>query len=104
LNGRGGLLGRPVKLVIYDDKSDAKEAVSLAEKVITIDKVDLLLGGYPGTACTAVMPLAEKYKMVYVSMGGHINPFPRYTYSFGATSYGRMAVSRFFEDEDHSSG
>ena len=84
INGRGGLLGRPVKLQIYDDKSDAKEAVSLIEKVITVDKADLLLGGYPGTACTAVMPVAEKYKMVYVSMGGHMKSFSQgYTYSFG---------------------
>ena len=85
VNAKGGLLGRPVKLVIYDDRSDAKEAVSLAEKAITVDKVDLLLGGYPGTACTAVMPLAEKYKMVYVSMGGHMKSFSQgYTYSFGS--------------------
>jgi branched-chain amino acid transport system substrate-binding protein len=85
VNGKGGLLGRPVKLIIYDDKSDAKEAVSLAEKAITVDKVDLLLGGYPGTACTAVMPVAEKYKMVYVSMGGHMKSFSQgYTYSFGS--------------------
>ena len=84
INGKGGLLGRPVKLLIYDDKSDAKEAVSLIEKVITVDKADLLLGGYPGTACTAVMPVAEKYKMVYVSMGGHMKSFSQgYTYSFG---------------------
>jgi branched-chain amino acid transport system substrate-binding protein len=84
INGKGGLLGRPVKLIIYDDKSDAKEAVSLIEKVITVDKADLLLGGYPGTACTAVMPVAEKYKMVYVSMGGHMVSFSQgYTYSFG---------------------
>lgn len=85
VNAKGGILGRPVKLIIYDDKSDAKEAVSLLEKAITVDKVDLLLGGYPGTACTAVMPLAEKYKMVYVSMGGHMKSFSQgYTYSFGS--------------------
>ncbi|MDI7260654.1 MAG: amino acid ABC transporter substrate-binding protein [Thermodesulfobacteriota bacterium] len=85
VNAKGGILGRPVKLVIYDDKSDAKEAVSLAEKVITVDKVDLLLGGYPGTACTAVMPVVEKYKMVYVSMGGHMRSFSQgYAYSFGS--------------------
>ena len=85
VNAKGGVLKRPVKLIIYDDKSDAKEAVSLLEKAITVDKVDLLLGGYPGTACTAVMPLAEKYKMVYVSMGGHMKSFSQgYTYSFGS--------------------
>jgi branched-chain amino acid transport system substrate-binding protein len=50
----------------------------------TVDKVDLLFGGYPGTAARAVMPLAEKHKYVYVSMGGHMKSFQQgYTYSFG---------------------
>lgn len=79
-----GLLGRPVKFVIYDDESDAKKAVTLAEKAITVDKVDLLFGGYPGTAARAVMPVAEKHKYVYVSMGGHMKSFEQgYQYCFG---------------------
>ncbi len=84
VNKKGGLLGRPVKLIIYDDESNASKAVTYAEKAITVDKVDLLFGGYPGTAARAVMPVAEKYKMVYVSMGGHMKSFSQgYTYSFG---------------------
>jgi branched-chain amino acid transport system substrate-binding protein len=84
-NTQGGLLGRPVKLIIYDDEGKPDSAVKLAEKAITVDKVDLLLGGYPGTAARAVMPVAEKYKMVYVSMGGHMASFMQgYTYSFGS--------------------
>jgi len=84
-NAQGGLLGRPVNLIIYDDEGKPDSAVKLAEKVITLDKVDLLLGGYPGTAARAVMPVAEKYKMVYVSMGGHMASFVQgYTYSFGS--------------------
>src|SRR4030042_2176787 len=47
-NAQGGLLGRPIKLIIYDDEGKADRAVKLAEKVITVDKVELLLGGYPG--------------------------------------------------------
>jgi branched-chain amino acid transport system substrate-binding protein len=84
-NASGGLLGRPVKLIIYDDQGKPDNAVKLAEKAITVDKVDLLLGGYPGTAARAVMPLAEKHKMVYASMGGHMKSFLQgYTYSFGS--------------------
>jgi len=61
------------------------KAVTFAEKAISVDKVDLLFGGYPGTAARAVMPVAEKHKMVYVSMGGHMKSFQQgYTYSFGA--------------------
>lgn len=84
INAKGGLLGRPVKLIIYDDESDKTKAANYLEKAITVDKVDLLLGGYPGTACTAQMPIAEKYKMVYNSMGGHMYSFEQgYKYCFG---------------------
>ena len=84
INAQGGLLGRQVEFIIYDDESDAKKAVTFAEKAITVDKVDLLFGGYPGTAARAVMPVAEKYKYVYVSMGGHMKSFEQgYTYSIG---------------------
>jgi len=84
INAKGGLLGREVVFKIYDDESNAGKAVTFAEKVITVDKVDLLFGGYPGTAARAVMPVAEKHKYVYVSMGGHMKSFEQgYTYSFG---------------------
>ncbi|MBW1921295.1 MAG: ABC transporter substrate-binding protein, partial [Deltaproteobacteria bacterium] len=49
-NAKGGLLGRKVVFKIYDDESNAGKAVTFAEKAITVDKVDLLFGGYPGTA------------------------------------------------------
>lgn len=84
VNEKGGLLGRPVEFKIYDDESNVNKAVTFAEKAITVDKVDLLFGGYPGTAARAVMPVAEKHKYVYVSMGGHMKSFEQgYTYSFG---------------------
>jgi branched-chain amino acid transport system substrate-binding protein len=84
VNAKGGLLGRKVEFKIYDDESNAGKAVTFAEKAITVDKVDLLFGGYPGTAARAVMPVAEKHKYVYVSMGGHMKSFEQgYTYSFG---------------------
>lgn len=84
VNAKGGLLGRPVEFKIYDDESSTAKAVTFAEKAITVDKVDLLFGGYPGTAARAVMPVAEKHKFVYVSMGGHMKSFEEgYTYSFG---------------------
>jgi len=84
INEKGGLLGRPVEFKIYDDESNVNKAVTFAEKAITVDKVDLLFGGYPGTAARAVMPVAEKHKFVYVSMGGHMKSFEQgYSYSFG---------------------
>lgn len=84
VNAQGGLLGRPVELVIYDDASDADKAVSLFEWVIAQDKVDLVLGGYPGTSAALQMPAAERHRMVYVSMGGHMPSFEQgFSFSFG---------------------
>lgn len=86
VNKEGGLLGRPVELVLYDDEGKPDKAVQLLEKAITVDKVDLLLGGYGGASCAAQMPVAERYGMVYVSMGGHMTSFSQgFKYSFSAT-------------------
>ncbi|MBX5491564.1 MAG: amino acid ABC transporter substrate-binding protein [Chloroflexi bacterium] len=69
LNARGGLLGRPVKLILYDDESDPNKAANLYERLITVDKVDLLLGPYPTPTDAAVIPIAERNGMVLVQGG-----------------------------------
>ncbi|MBW2138434.1 MAG: amino acid ABC transporter substrate-binding protein [Deltaproteobacteria bacterium] len=70
VNAKGGLLGRPVKLIIYDDESSADKAVGLYERLINVDKVDLLLGPYTSTIIYPVGRIAEKYKMVLLQGGG----------------------------------
>jgi len=85
VNARGGLLGRPVEVRILDDASSVERATSLLERLITVDRVDLILGGYPGTSAAAQMLVAERYRKVYISMGGHMASFSRgFKYSFGA--------------------
>lgn len=69
LNARGGLLGRPVKLVLYDDESDPNKAATLYERLLTVDKADLLLGPYPTPTDAAVIPIAERNGMVLVQGG-----------------------------------
>ena len=85
INKRGGLLGRPVKLIIYDDESNAEKAVTYYERAITVDKVDFVFGGYPGTSNVALMPLVEKYGKIFVGQGGHMKSFEQgFTYTFGS--------------------
>lgn len=85
INSKGGLLGRPVELVILDDSGKPEASVANVQRLITEDRVELLLGGYPGPSVAAQMPIADQYKMVYVSMGGHMASFSKgYTYTFGA--------------------
>ena len=67
INKRGGLLGRPVKLVYYDDRSDANTGVQLYEKLITADKVDLIVGPYSSGVTSAVSTVAEKHKVAMIS-------------------------------------
>jgi len=85
VNKRGGLLGRPVKMTVYPDQGNPEEAVAYYERAITIDKVDLVFGGYPGTSNVALMPLVEKYGKVFVGMGAHMKSFEQgFTYSFAS--------------------
>ncbi|MGE0716001.1 MAG: amino acid ABC transporter substrate-binding protein [Alphaproteobacteria bacterium] len=69
-NARGGILGRQVELVMYDDRSDPGTAVKLYERLITVDKVDLLLGPFGSASTSAASPVAEKHKMVMMNGGG----------------------------------
>ena len=69
MNKKGGLLGRPVKLILYDDQSDPTTAASLYEKLITVDKADLLLGPYSSAIVFAVPSVTEKYHKVMVEGG-----------------------------------
>ena len=67
LNAQGGLLGRTVEFLIYDDESDETTATRLYERLITEDKVDAILGPY-GTAITeAVADIPDKYRKVMVA-------------------------------------
>jgi branched-chain amino acid transport system substrate-binding protein len=70
INASGGLLGRPVKLIIHDDESSADKAVGLYERLISGDKVDLILGPYTSTIVYPVARITEKYKMVMLQGGG----------------------------------
>lgn len=67
LNAKGGLLGRKVELVIYDDQSQPATAVRLYEKLITEDKVDAVMGPYSSAVSEAVANVTEKYKKVMVA-------------------------------------
>ncbi len=69
LNERGGLLGKKVELLMMDDKSDKQTSIKLYEKLITDDKVDLLLAPYSSGITDAVANVNERYKMPIVAYG-----------------------------------
>jgi branched-chain amino acid transport system substrate-binding protein len=67
INAKGGLLGRKVDLVVYDDQSMPPTAVRLYEKLITEDKVDAVMGPYSSPVTEAAANVTEKYKKVMVT-------------------------------------
>ncbi|MFZ0403947.1 MAG: amino acid ABC transporter substrate-binding protein [Pseudolabrys sp.] len=70
INARGGLLGRPVKLVYYDDQSSPSQVPGIYAKLLDIDKVDLIISGYASTQIAAAMPVAIQKKKLFVSLFG----------------------------------
>src|SRR4051795_12275742 len=58
INAKGGLLGRPVKLVYYDDQSQPSPVPAIYTKLLDVDKVDLILGPYATVPAAAAMPVA----------------------------------------------
>ena len=88
VNARGGLLGNKVRLVHYDDESKPETGAKLYEKLITDDKVDLLIGPYSSAVTKAASTVAGKYNFPMVSSGdsdseiwrrGYKNIFGLYT-------------------------
>jgi branched-chain amino acid transport system substrate-binding protein len=59
VNAKGGLLGRKVELVVYDDKSSASETPAIYSKLLDIDKVDLLFAPYATVPTAPIMPLVK---------------------------------------------
>ena len=70
INARGGLLGRPIKLVYYDDQSNPSQVPGIYAKLLDIDKVDLIISGYASTQIAAAMPVAIQKKKLFISLFG----------------------------------
>jgi branched-chain amino acid transport system substrate-binding protein len=67
-NAKGGLLGRPVQLVYYDDQSNPSTVPGIYTKLLDVDKVDLVLGGYATNMVAPAMPVVIQRKKTFVSL------------------------------------
>jgi len=70
INEKGGLLGRPVELVYYDDQGSPANAPGIYEKLMGIDKVDLLIGPYSTNVIAAAMPAIIQRKRTTIGIFG----------------------------------
>jgi branched-chain amino acid transport system substrate-binding protein len=88
LNKGNGLLGRPVEWVLLDDQSKPELTRSLYEKLITVDKVDLLIGPYATSGILAAMGVAQRYQKVFVHHSFGMPHLAKYEMHFPTAAFG----------------
>ena len=69
-NRKGGLLGRPVQLVYYDDATQPANVPGIYTKLLEIDKVDLVVSGYGTNLIAPAMPIVMRKRLVFPSLFG----------------------------------
>jgi branched-chain amino acid transport system substrate-binding protein len=99
INAEGGVLGRKLELVEYDDASRSDKADGLTRRLIGIDKVDIIIGGSTTGATMTSMPLVEKAGMPFISLAGAagiVEPARKWVFKTPQTD--RMAAEKVFGD------
>ena len=70
INKKGGLLGRPVQLLYFDDQTNPATVPGIYTKLLDIDKVDLIIGGYGTNMLAPAMPIVVQRKKLFVGLLG----------------------------------
>jgi branched-chain amino acid transport system substrate-binding protein len=70
MNAKGGLIGRPVKLVYYDDQSNPATVPGIYTKLLEVDKVDLIVSGYGTNLIAPAMPVAIGHDRLFLGLFG----------------------------------
>ena len=88
LNRGTGLLGRPVEWVLFDDQSKPDVTRSLYEKLITVDKVDLIMGPYATSGILAAMGVAQRYQKMIIHHSFGMPHLANYEMHFPVAAFG----------------
>jgi len=70
INAKGGLMGRPVKLIYYDDQSNPATVPALYTKLLDVDKVDFIVSGYGTNQIAPAMPVAIQHDRLFFGLFG----------------------------------
>src|SRR5512144_607575 len=70
INKKGGLLGRPVEFVYYDDQTNPATVPGIYTKLLDVDKVDLIVSGYGTNVIAPTMPIAMQRKLLLIGLFG----------------------------------
>lgn len=99
LNADGGVLGRKIQLVVYDDGGRPDKAATFARRLIESDKVDLLIGGSTTGTSMAAIKVAEPAHVPFISLAGGVEIIePVKAWVFKTPHTDRMAAEKVFAD------
>jgi branched-chain amino acid transport system substrate-binding protein len=70
VNAKGGIMGRPVKLIYYDDQSNPSTVPGIFTKLLDVDKVDIVIGDYGTNLLAPAMPVVIQHKMTFFGLFG----------------------------------
>jgi branched-chain amino acid transport system substrate-binding protein len=102
VNAKGGLLGRPVQLVYYDDQSNPATVPGIYTKLIDVDKVELVVGGYATNMLAPAMPVVMQHNKVFIGLLGlAVNSqfnYPKYFAMIPSGPEPKTAFSKGFFD------
>ena len=73
VNKKGGLLGRPVELVFYDDQTNPATVPGIYTKLLDVDKVDFVVSGYGTNLIAPAMPLVIERQLIFMGLFGLAN-------------------------------
>ena len=79
VNARGGILGRKVELVYYDDQTNPSTVPSIYTKLLDVDKVDLIVSGYGTNVIAPAMPIVMQRNMAFMALFG-LNVNSKFSY------------------------
>jgi branched-chain amino acid transport system substrate-binding protein len=99
INAEGGVLGRKLELIVYDDGSDSNKANGFAKRLILQDNVDLIVGGSSTGSTMAMIPLVEANNIPFLNMGGAsviVEPVRPFTFKLPHSD--RMAAQKVLDD------
>ncbi len=99
INAKGGINGRKLDVIIYDDASNPNNARTFATRLIEQDKVDALLAGSTTASTMAIIPLAEEAEIPLINFAGAVQAVtPVKKWNFKTPHTDLMACEKIFED------
>ncbi|MBD9374572.1 ABC transporter substrate-binding protein [Rhizobium sp. ARZ01] len=99
INAKGGILGRPIELILYDDGGDANKARTFATRLVEDDGVVAMVGGTSTGATMAMIPVFEDAEIPFISLAGAIEIIdPVNPFVFKTPHTDKTACMKIFED------